>query len=1004
MGSLTPFEKAIEKKLYELRREIAEYEKISQRLIMSSNDIDNLIINQTNAENEINKLVKEKQILQNHKPKLFEIFQIQNKVENSERFLPSLDENSYSSIIEEETVANGLHVSFDYAPEDYEPKKYNFQSIKTQDIDITKETFKSIFLKPSSSLFFLQILFLLIKDRKLLRNLSEGRKFTLQQKLAILSNEDRNQVIAGAGTGKTALTVGKAEYLFKKGFKPSEILILTFGKDASKEIRERMTKVFKNKDTEQIENFDIQTFHAYGNGVLKSIDEKRIDSKEDDPDNTSAKKFIYDLFNGLHSENPISKKVVKYFSDYLYPSPPSEEKIRSLSEYKNYIQLLPRTLKGDVVKSYSELRIANFLYSKGIEYEYEKEWKNKEDLGFIYQPDFTLINNDNEEIILEFFGIDKEGNVKPGIAPEAYKQQMLEKRRLHQESGSDLFELNYQDVLDDKLLESLEKGLVKRGFSFNERSADEMLKRFNENKYYDRFAQLCHPILNQFRSNGETIEDLRNRSNGDNRTEAFIDIFEWLYKQYSYYLFKEGSIGFSEQINDAVELINENTYKPNQYKWIIVDEFQDISTARFRLLQAILNKTDAKLMVVGDDWQSIYRFTGSNISFVKNFGDYFGRVENRKLSSPVRLKLTKSFRFNNKIKDFSNEFIRSKKIQVDKKVTVTKNNFVKDNRIWIHWRQYNTTRVDKVKEIVQLLSSKNLKGELYILSRYRSIKDHMPDSAEIQEIKNLWGKEKTKKDSEKELRVDSIHTSKGREGDFVIISDLDSGMFGFPPGRFEDPLMELVMPYISDIEKIEFGEERRTLYVALTRAKNQIHLIVDEANPSIFIKEILSSKKLNSLVEVYGKNANPINCEVCKDGNLYRWTNNQNNNRNYKCTNFPLCPTQFAACRLCNDILDRKSDKEWMCRNKKCEGTANRCMRCRDGYLNFRIPYHFWGCIHYNAKTLKGKCKNTVDYLELDNEICFNCNVGEIHGEYINNKIKTWYCTNCDWKEAGKNT
>lgn len=1006
MDNLLNSKQVLKKKLYELRSEIAEFEKTTQRLVLTSEEINYLLNNPPNSEDEINQLITKRAVFKKHKPKLLEIFQIKKHV-NSEQSEKATYEKIISSDVEQEdiTEVENFHddvvSKFVYAPEDYEPKIYNFPDIKELYSDIKIETIKSIFLKPTSSIFFIKIIWKLITERSLLNNLSEGRKFTYQQKIALLSNEFRNQVIAGAGTGKTALTVGKAEYLYNKGVNPSEILILTFGKDASAEIEERMSKLLDNKAKMSGEYFDIKTFHGFGNQILKNIDEKRIDSKESDPDNTTAKKFIYELFKGLDSENPIAKKVVKYFSQYLYPAPPSEEKIRTLSDYKNYIDLLPRTLRGEVVKSYSELRIANYLFSKGIEYEYEKDWGDKNDLGFIYQPDFTLLNDQNKEIILEFFGIDKEGNVKPGIVPEVYKQQMLNKRDIHKNSKSDLFELNYQHVLDNKLIEALESGLIARDFTFNERSIEEMLQSFNESMYYDRFAQLCHPILNQFRSNGDSIDSLRKKSNGDERTEAFIDIFEWLYKQYSYYLFKEGSIGFAEQINDAVEYIIQDKYIPKQYKWVIVDEFQDISTARFRLLQAILDKTDAKLMVVGDDWQSIYRFTGSNISFVKNFGNYFGKVENRNFNSSVRFKLTQSFRFNNKIKDFSNEFIRSKKIQVDKKVTVPRKNKVDENQIWIHWRRYSATRFEKIKEIVQLISNNASKDNIYILSRYRTVSDHMPSGAQLKELQEI-----VKNSSfSNEIKVDSVHTSKGRESEIVILSDLDSGRFGFPPSRFDDPLMELVAPYSSKAEIEEFGEERRTFYVALTRAKKQIHIISDEANPSIFIKEIIGSKKLNSLVEFYDKDLNHIICSYCKDGNLYRWTNNQNNDRNFRCTNFPLCPTQFGACRFCGDLLNKIDGKKWRCINRSCKGTANRCMSCKEGYLSLRLPYHFWGCIHYNSRTLRGKCKNTVDYLDLDNEICFNCNNGKIKGEYSkDNKIKTWYCTNCTWSEIGKNS
>ena len=131
---------------------------------------------------------------------------------------------------------------------------------------------------------------------------------------------------------------------------------------------------------------------------------------------------------------------------------------------------------------------------------------------------------------------------------------------------------------------------------------------------------------------------------------------------------KENKRDYSDMINDATAWLIDNKYQTN-LKWIIVDEFQDISAGRFRFLQQLLAQNpNTKLIVVGDDWQSIYRFAGSDINFINKFEKFFGKA--------VEFPLTKSFRFNDHIKELSQRFIqkpkglhKSKSIDVDNVVS-----------------------------------------------------------------------------------------------------------------------------------------------------------------------------------------------------------------------------------------------------------------------------------------------------------------------------------------------
>ena len=169
---------------------------------------------------------------------------------------------------------------------------------------------------------------------------------------------------------------------------------------------------------------------------------------------------------------------------------------------------------------------------------------------------------------------------------------------------------------------------------------------------------MCSEFLEQYKSNQHNIKDLLIKAGEDERSIAFLHIFEWIKNQYNAYLDSNDLKDFSDMINDGTKALLEGKYQ-TEWKWIIVDEFQDISAGRLRFINAILEQNpDAKLMVVGDDWQSIYRFAGSDINLVTKFEKYFGRS--------VEFKLTKSFRFNSQIKDLSQKFIQANPMQKKK--------------------------------------------------------------------------------------------------------------------------------------------------------------------------------------------------------------------------------------------------------------------------------------------------------------------------------------------------
>ena len=168
--------------------------------------------------------------------------------------------------------------------------------------------------------------------------------------------------------------------------------------------------------------------------------------------------------------------VIYYFYEYLIPPPSPKMDYKSINEYQNYIKnIQKRALSGDKVKSYGELLIANFLTVHGVDFEYEAKF-NSQNISYTYRPDFTVYKDGRRDkpIIIEFFGIDKDGNVKPGVLPERYKKLTQKKLDLHNNEGSDFISLYYYEQQEGILLKNLQKELSKRGVRLD-RLPDEIL-------------------------------------------------------------------------------------------------------------------------------------------------------------------------------------------------------------------------------------------------------------------------------------------------------------------------------------------------------------------------------------------------------------------------------------------------------------------------------------------------------------------------------------------------
>ena len=402
-------------------------------------------------------------------------------------------------------------------------------------------------------------------------------------------------------------------------------------------------------------------------------------------------------------------------------------------------------------------------------------------------------------------------------------------------------------------------------------------------------------------------------------------------------------IDFNDMVTSATQYVQTGRFAV-PWKYIIVDEFQDISVGRYLLLEAMLkSRDDLQFFAVGDDWQSIYRFAGSDISIMSRFREFFGRA--------TVVKLDRTFRFNNRIASVSGKFIQKNPKQIRKKLDTPVQRA--SPQVFLHWTQSNTgnERSDiSVFENVIGLMKENLEQDdpsLLILSRYNHL---LPDRSGVKALEKVWpGQVKTPL---------TVHRSKGLEADYVIVNGLTANKYGFPSEIEDDSLLDLVL---AQPDSYKNAEERRLFYVAITRARHQVHLLVDRAKPSSFALELL-----NSEYDVQHIGRSPDNeqtCPECRSGLI-----EERQGGFASCSNFPFCEFVAPKCAVCGTgymlPMQSKSKTIYQCTNDQCQGSATLCPECKVGALVQKkgkygdmLACHIWPRCNHIEKTGKRQRK-----------------------------------------------
>ena len=297
------------------------------------------------------------------------------------------------------------------------------------------------------------------------------------------------------------------------------------------------------------------------------------------------------------------------------------------------------------------------------------------------------------------------------------------------------------------------------------------------------------------------------------KNNLLLKVIKKLYEIYNDELYSQGLYDFNDLISRACALIKLRGLK-RYFKYIIIDEFQDISLERLELIRLIRESCSSKIFAVGDDFQSIYKFSGSSVDMIINIKKYLGYTK--------IIKLTNTYRNPIELVRVSNRFISKNHHQIRKKINSSK----RINRP-IKIIYYVKNMDIKFKKILDIIS-----GDILILARNNNDINYILDKeVKLESDKVLY--------NNRFFSFKTVHKAKGLESDNVILLNLNNSNYGFP-NKIENKIQKLILPK----DKYLYEEERRLFYVALTRTKNNIYLLVDRQNPSIFVKELIYNSKM----------------------------------------------------------------------------------------------------------------------------------------------------------------
>ena len=649
----------------------------------------------------------------------------------------------------------------------------------------------------------------------------DGRSLSNEQREACIRLEDNNLLVASAGSGKSATMVGKVAYVLAKQLHgPEEILVLAFNRSAAEELKERIARQLGVAAAEL--KCRVTTFHALGRGIIEETEGRPPQLADWVEHPAGEAKVIEAIIEELLGSNP---EFARLWIDLLVLHPKADipaEAFDTKADHERYLSVRRRrgnatigTMAGIYVKSLQEQTIVNWLWLHSVEFEYERQIALEDANGAIrhLHPDFYYSSS---QTIHEHLAINADGS-----SPFAdYVAHAESKRAAYRQAELDVFETTSAQASLGSLVAELEAELAKRGIPFRRKSYSAIVQALEPVviKHYHKLIAVC---IKHIRASHLTLEMLLERAGAlHDRTRAkdFAGVVWTITEAYSRKLEEANRIDFDSMIANATRLVETGRYT-SPYALILVDEFQDISEPSANLVKALKHqKPFSKIFAVGDDWQSIYRFAGSDITIFTQFEANFG--------ASWQGRLEQTYRCNQLIAETAASFVQRNPAQLQKSVRSTRPAIARSIRVIpiegergkpdfgaACWRLLKRLDIFLAGLSEQWRGDGRQKLKVMVLWRYNQLDPFKGTKPRFENI---------------EVSGLSFHRAKGLEADYTILLDVSEGDYGVPSRIEDDELLNLVMPRP---EMFEYAEERRLFYVALTRASRGVFMLTNSREP-----------------------------------------------------------------------------------------------------------------------------------------------------------------------------
>jgi DNA helicase-4 len=615
----------------------------------------------------------------------------------------------------------------------------------------------------------------------------ETNPLTEKQRLACIIDEDNNLLLAGAGTGKTSVMIARTGYLLASRQACSEhILLLAYGQQAADEMDQRI------KQKLGLSNISTRTFHRLGLNIITKVEGRKPVLSSLAIDSQAKSAWLRDCFDSLLGQPAYCAAVLEYCLKYYYVEKNVGD-FNCLSDYLSYFKDNQiRTFKGERVSSFAQLYIANWLFCHGIAYQCKS--KNH----------FYLTHSD---ITIEYDELDHNG--------PSTKQQR---------SQRPCIKLLYQQQQSGQLLTQLECSLQNLGVQAKPLPEHQVLASLAQSRIITGLCNLLSDLISLTKGASVDVESALLDGAGKHSQKAF-SLLKPILNAYQAQLEQRGEIDFEDMIAKALSYVATGQFI-SPWRYIMVDEFQDISRLRARLVKALRDsKPGNSIFAVGDDWQAIYRFSGADVTLTTQFKQFFGYTRQSTLDQ--------TFRFNTGISRVATRFVCQNPAQIRKTIhslvhtnTASVSILRKSAKTGADKQQLKEVANGALQQVLSAISKRQTQAvRVYLLARYWR---QLPKTGLLAQL-NVQFPHLT-------LECQTFHGAKGKESDYVIMLGMTQGAYGFPATKSHAPIFDVLL---AQEQGFEFAEERRLFYVALTRAKHRVYILVDMADSSVFVNELI---------------------------------------------------------------------------------------------------------------------------------------------------------------------